>query len=125
MKLPAFEYLRPASLAEAIQILSDGEGAARAIAGGQSLIPIMAFRLAKPSVLVDLAGIVGLDQISITEAGISIGSMVCWRELEEHRGLRAACLQRPQGLNSTAARGAPRFVRRPPVGRQRRGEALP
>jgi carbon-monoxide dehydrogenase medium subunit len=91
MKLPAFEYLRPASLAEAIQILSDGEGAARAIAGGQSLIPIMAFRLAKPSVLVDLAGIVGLDQISITEAGISIGSMVCWRELEEHRGLRSAC----------------------------------
>jgi carbon-monoxide dehydrogenase medium subunit len=91
MKLPPFEYRAPASVGEAIEILSASNGAAKAIAGGQSLIPIMAFRLASPSVLVDLGSIAGLDDIEIDESGVSIGAMVRWRELEEHKGLRTAC----------------------------------
>jgi carbon-monoxide dehydrogenase medium subunit len=91
MKLPPFEYRAPASIGEAIEILSAGNGAAKAIAGGQSLIPIMAFRLASPNVLVDLGGIAGLDGIAIGETGVSIGAMVRWRELEEHEGVRTAC----------------------------------
>jgi carbon-monoxide dehydrogenase medium subunit len=90
MKLPPFEYLAPASVGEAIQILVDHDGAAKVIAGGQSLIPILAFRLANPSVLVDLSGIAGLDDIAISESGVLIGAMVRWRELEEHPGLRSA-----------------------------------
>jgi carbon-monoxide dehydrogenase medium subunit len=91
MKLPPFEYRAPATIGEAVQILSDQEGAAKALAGGQSLIPILAFRLANPSVLVDLGGIRGLDDIAIGEAGVTIGAMVRWRDLEEHVGLRTAC----------------------------------
>jgi carbon-monoxide dehydrogenase medium subunit len=91
MKLPPFEYRAPASVGEAIEILSANNGAAKAIAGGQSLIPIMAFRLANPSVLVDLNSIAGLDGIAIGKAGVSIGAMTRWRELEEHEGLRTAC----------------------------------
>ena len=65
MKLPPFEYRAPATVGEAIEILADQDGAAKVIAGGQSLIPLFAFRLASPSVLVDLSGIAGLDEIAI------------------------------------------------------------
>jgi carbon-monoxide dehydrogenase medium subunit len=91
MKLPPFEYKAPTTVGDAVQILCDNEGAAKVIAGGQSLIPIMAFRLANPSVLVDLGGIAGLDEITIGPAGVSIGAMVRWRDLEEHLALRTAC----------------------------------
>jgi carbon-monoxide dehydrogenase medium subunit len=102
MKLPPFEYEAPATLGEAVQILSDGAGAAKAIAGGQSLIPILAFRLANPSVLVDLGGIAGLNDITIGEAGVSIGAMVRWRELEDHAGLRSACPLIPAAVGHIA-----------------------
>ena len=102
MKLPPFDYQAPATLREAVQILSDGAGAAKAIAGGQSLIPILAFRLANPSVLVDLGGIPGLNDIAIGEAGVSIGAMVRWRELEDHAGLRSACPLIPAAVGHIA-----------------------
>jgi aerobic carbon-monoxide dehydrogenase medium subunit len=90
MKLPAFEYERPATLEDAIRLLSDQRGAAKIIAGGQSLLPMMAFRLANPEVLVDLAGIPCLNEIKINKTGVSIGSMVRWRDIERHPGLPAA-----------------------------------
>jgi aerobic carbon-monoxide dehydrogenase medium subunit len=102
MKLPPFDYQAPATLREAVQILSDGAGAAKAIAGGQSLIPILAFRLASPNILVDLGGIAGLNHIIIGEAGVSIGAMVRWRELEEHAGLRSACPLIPAAVGHIA-----------------------
>jgi aerobic carbon-monoxide dehydrogenase medium subunit len=102
MKLPPFDYQAPATLREAVQILSDNAGAAKAIAGGQSLIPILAFRLASPNILVDLGGIAGLDDITIGEAGVSIGAMVRWRELEEHAGLRSACPLIPAAVGHIA-----------------------
>jgi CO/xanthine dehydrogenase FAD-binding subunit len=91
MKLPAFDYRNPATIAEAIRILSEEEGSAKVIAGGQTLIPLMAFRLASPSVLVDLARIPGLDRIDIDERGLAIGAMVRWRDIEDDVRLRAAC----------------------------------
>jgi carbon-monoxide dehydrogenase medium subunit len=90
MKLPAFEYERPATLEDAIRLLSDQSGAAKIIAGGQSLLPMMAFRLANPGVLVDLAGIPCLNEIKINKSGVSIGSMVRWRDIEKHPGLATA-----------------------------------
>jgi aerobic carbon-monoxide dehydrogenase medium subunit len=90
MKLPAFEYERPATLEDAIRLLSDQSGAAKIIAGGQSLLPMMAFRLANPGVLVDLAGIPCLNEIKIHKTGVSIGSMVSWRDIEKHPGLPTA-----------------------------------
>lgn len=91
MKLPSFEYQRPTTIKEAVQMLADENGAAKIIAGGQSLIPILAFRLASPTVLVDLNGITGLDEIAISETGVTIGAMVRWRDLEKHHGLRKEC----------------------------------
>jgi carbon-monoxide dehydrogenase medium subunit len=90
MKLPPFDYRRPATIAEAIRILSDGQGSAKVIAGGQSLIPILAFRLATPSMLVDLGGISGLDAIRIDKTGVSIGAMVSWRDIEDNVDLGAS-----------------------------------
>jgi carbon-monoxide dehydrogenase medium subunit len=102
MKLPPFDYQAPATLGEAVRLLSEGNGAAKAIAGGQSLIPILAFRLASPSLLVDLGGIAGLGDITIHGSGVSIGAMVRWRELEEHAGLRSACPLIPAAVNHIA-----------------------
>lgn len=62
MKLPAINYASPSSMEEACDLLSNDEDS-KIIAGGQSLLPVMAMRLAQPSVLIDLAKIPGLDEI--------------------------------------------------------------
>jgi carbon-monoxide dehydrogenase medium subunit len=90
MKLPAFEYACPATLSEAVALLASHDGDAKAIAGGQSLVPMLAFRVASPSLLVDLRKLPGLDQIKITEAGVSLGALVRWRDIEDDARLRDA-----------------------------------
>ncbi len=75
MKMPKFDYAAPASLDEAIRILADNEGS-KVLSGGQSLLPILAFRLNYPSLLVDLKNIPGLSEIKIDEDGLRIGSRV-------------------------------------------------
>lgn len=90
MKLPQFDYATPNTLGEAIALLAMHQGEARPIAGGQSLIPILAFRLAGPSLLVDLRKLPGLDGISISEEGVRLGAMVRWRDIEADRQLSAA-----------------------------------
>jgi carbon-monoxide dehydrogenase medium subunit len=90
MKLPAFEYACPATLSEAVALLASHEGDAKAIAGGQSLVPMLAFRVASPSLLVDLRKLPGLDQIRITESGVSLGALVRWRDIEDDARLRHA-----------------------------------
>jgi aerobic carbon-monoxide dehydrogenase medium subunit len=92
MKLPDFEYRAPTSLKEAIAILAASDGAARPLAGGQSLIPVMAFRLAQPEMLVDLNRIAGLDRIETNEAGgLRLGPLVTWRRIEEDPRVAQAC----------------------------------
>ena len=90
MKLPSFGYRNPDSLDEAIRILREEGGAAKVIAGGQSLIPLMAFRLSAPTVLVDLRGVPDLNRIELSAEKISIGAMVRWCEIESHTVLRAS-----------------------------------
>ena len=75
MKPAPFEYQAPATLREAIDLLvSDPE--ATVIAGGQSLIPVLAFRLAAPSMLVDLRRVPGLGNIAVGESGVRLGARV-------------------------------------------------
>ena len=88
MKLPSFDYQAPASLAEAVALLAAGDGSARPIAGGQSFLPVMAFRLAEPSLLVDLRNIPDLSGIQISDAGVRIGAMTRWRDLLDDTRLR-------------------------------------
>jgi len=90
MKLPAFEYACPATLSEAVALLASHDGDAKAIAGGQSLVPMLAFRVASPSLLVDLRKLPGLDRIEITDAGVHLGALVRWRDIEDDARLREA-----------------------------------
>src|SRR5258707_13329265 len=87
MKLPAFEYACPATLSEAVALLASHEGDAKAIAGGQSLVPMLAVRLAPPSLLVDLRNLAGLDRITITQSGGRLRGLVCPHVIEGHARL--------------------------------------
>ena len=89
MKPAAFEYLRPATLDEAIGLLARHEGA-RPIAGGQSLLPVMNFRLAAPSMLVDIGRLPGLREIEIGAEAVTIGALVRWSDIERDPRLEAA-----------------------------------
>jgi carbon-monoxide dehydrogenase medium subunit len=87
MKLPAFEYACPATINEAVALLAGAAGDARPLAGGQSLVPMMAFRIAQPSLLVDLRRLPGLKEIKIGADGVRIGAMVRWRDILDDRRL--------------------------------------
>lgn len=70
-----FDYARPATLAEALAILArEGEGCAP-IAGGQSLMPMMAMRVARPGLLLDINRIAGLDGIALRGDALHIGAL--------------------------------------------------
>ena len=82
MKPAAFEYFRPASTEEALGLLAAMPGA-KPLAGGQSLIPAMNFRLAAPEVLVDLNGIPALTGITmLPDGGIRLGAMTRQHDIE-------------------------------------------
>jgi carbon-monoxide dehydrogenase medium subunit len=82
VKPPPFEYFRPHSLEEAIDLLATYGADAKPLAGGQSLIPAMNFRLAAPAVLVDLNDIPDLSNLSSDANGLRIGGMTRHRTLE-------------------------------------------
>ena len=89
MKLPPFEYACPTTLAEAVALLASQNGEAKAIAGGQSLVPMLAFRVAAPTLLVDLRKL-GLNRIAIAPDGVRLGAMVRWRDIEDDARLATA-----------------------------------
>lgn len=90
MKPPRFEYAAPASVAEAVALLARRGPGAKPIAGGQSLMPLLAFRLAAPEILVDLKRIPGLDRIDIGAAGVTLGAKVRWVDIENDKRLATA-----------------------------------
>jgi carbon-monoxide dehydrogenase medium subunit len=90
MKLPPFDYACPATISEAVQLLVSRDGDAKALAGGQSLVPMLAFRLAQPALLVDLRKLADLRGIRISDNGVTLGAMVRWREIEDDEGLASA-----------------------------------
>jgi aerobic carbon-monoxide dehydrogenase medium subunit len=90
MKLPPFEYARPSSLAEAVALLAASDGEAKVLAGGQSLVPMLAFRVAAPTLLVDLGKLTELRRIAIADDGVTLGAMVRWRDILHDEKLRAA-----------------------------------
>ncbi len=83
MKPAPFAYYRPRSLEEALALLERRGADANALAGGQSLIPAMNFRLARPAVLVDLGGLGDLSYVRAADGGgLSIGAMTRHCEVE-------------------------------------------
>ena len=83
MKPAPFQYYAPATVPEALANLAKHGYDAKALAGGQSLIPMMNFRLAQPPILVDLNGVSELSYIKPTrDGGLSIGAMTRQRQVE-------------------------------------------
>jgi carbon-monoxide dehydrogenase medium subunit len=90
MKLPKFDYVCPTTIDEVVAALSHADGTARLISGGQSLMPMLAFRLAQPSLLVDLRRVPGLDKITTSTEGVHLGAKVRWLDIETSAELAAA-----------------------------------
>lgn len=90
MKPPAFDYASPTTLDDAIRLLAASDGNAKIISGGQSLMPMLAFRLASPGLLVDLKRIEGLEHIVVGEDGVRLGAKVRWRDIERNRQLKVS-----------------------------------
>jgi len=74
MKLPYVEYEAPVTVAEAVDLLAEYQDEASVLAGGQSLIPLLALRLARPAVLIDINGLRELSGISVTDGQVAIGA---------------------------------------------------
>lgn len=83
VKPPTFGYYAPRSLAEAIDLLERHDGAARPLAGGQSLVPMLNFRLAQPAALIDLRLVEGLAGIVLEGNVVRIGAMTRQRQAEQ------------------------------------------
>lgn len=83
----AFDYAAPASLNEALSLLSQNPEA-KALAGGHSLLPVLKLRLAAPSMLVDLRQIQDLRGVSSHGGGVRIGAMTTYHEIMENEDLR-------------------------------------
>src|ERR1700684_704563 len=81
MKLPPFEYACATTINEAVALLPSHDGEAKPLAGGQSLVPMLAFRVASPSLLVDLRKLAELREIKIADDGVTLGAMVRWRDI--------------------------------------------
>ena len=90
MKLPPFEYACPTTVSEAVALLASHDGEAKPLAGGQSLVPMMAFRVAQPSLVVDLRKLSELREIRIGADGVTLGAMVRWRQILDDARLRTA-----------------------------------
>jgi len=82
VKPPAFEYVAASSVEEAVALLAEHEGDAKVIAGGQSLVPMLNFRLLAPAVLVDVNRIPGLAGVEEREGGLRIGALARHHTLE-------------------------------------------
>ena len=87
MKPPSFEYVAPTSIDEAVAALAQGGIEAKVLAGGQSLVPLLNFRLARPALLVDLNRIAELAYVTGRDGGIAIGAMTRQARVERDPAL--------------------------------------
>lgn len=85
MKAAPFRYERPRRLQDALELIREED--AKPLAGGQSLVPMMAMRLARPSLLVDLGSVPELDVLEQRDGELVTGAMVRQRALEQRDGL--------------------------------------
>jgi carbon-monoxide dehydrogenase medium subunit len=101
VKPPAFGYHAPATIAEAVQLLGGLEDA-KILAGGQSLMPLLNFRLARPAHLVDINRVADLDRIYERDGGVAIGATVRQADAERSQGLQERFPLVPLALGQVA-----------------------
>jgi carbon-monoxide dehydrogenase medium subunit len=115
MKPPPFDYVAPRTLAEATHLLAQHEGEAKVLSGGQSLVPLLNMRLARPAVLIDIARVPDLDYVRDDAGAVAIGAMTRQRTVElaplvqsRHPLLHAATLliAHPQNRNQGTVGGS-------------------
>jgi CO/xanthine dehydrogenase FAD-binding subunit len=88
MKPPPFAYARPESVAHALDLLHGAGDDAKLLAGGQSLVPLLAFRLARPSHLVDVSALEEYRSITTTDAVVTLGGLARHADVEAHPEVR-------------------------------------
>ena len=82
MKPSPFDYARPATVPEAVALLAETGDDAKVLAGGQSLVPVLAMRLGRPALLVDINAVAGLDALSLSGDTLHVGATVRQRQVE-------------------------------------------
>ncbi|TAN31684.1 xanthine dehydrogenase family protein subunit M [bacterium] len=90
MKPPPFEYHAPTTIAEACALLA-GLDDAKVLAGGQSLVPLLNFRLARPSHLVDINRVRGLDAIYERDGGVAVEALARQADVEDSEVVARVC----------------------------------
>lgn len=91
MKPPRFDYLDPVTADETVALLGQYGDGAKILAGGQSLVPLLNFRLVRPQVLIDVNGVASLDYIQERDGALAIGALTRQQELERSALVRARC----------------------------------
>src|SRR5262245_34420499 len=91
MKPPRFDYLAPTTLGDVLALLTELKEDAKVLAGGQSLVPMLNFRLARPAHLIDINDIPGLDGIREEDGHLVIGAMTRQRATETSELVRTRC----------------------------------
>lgn len=90
MKPAPFSWHGPRTVDEAVAVLADVGSDGKVLAGGQSLIPVLAMRLAEPAHLVDINEVAGLDSVTVTPEGVRVGALVRHAALERDDAAAAA-----------------------------------
>ncbi|MBI3064225.1 MAG: xanthine dehydrogenase family protein subunit M [Deltaproteobacteria bacterium] len=91
MKPSAFKYVRVASVEETLSALSEYRGEAKILAGGQSLVPMMNFRLAQPAALIDINPLKELDYVRVEDGWLHVGARTRQRTLEQSTQVKENC----------------------------------
>lgn len=82
MKPPSFEYHAPTTIVDTVGLLRQYGDAAKVLAGGQSLMPLLNFRLARPAAIIDINCVEGLDYLRLEDGWLVIGALVRQRTAE-------------------------------------------
>ncbi|MDQ1850743.1 xanthine dehydrogenase family protein subunit M [Gemmobacter fulvus] len=91
MRPPPFAYVKPEAVDEVLGLLTQYGDEARILSGGQSLLPLLNFRVAYPSYIIDINGLSDLDYLRDTpDGGLEIGGMTRYRTLETSAAIRDA-----------------------------------
>jgi carbon-monoxide dehydrogenase medium subunit len=94
MKAAPFGYVRPGSVEGAVAELAGSDGEGKVLAGGQSLVPMMAMRLARPAVLVDINAVRGLGELGLRDGTLHVGAAVRQRRAERDEAAASVPLLR-------------------------------
>lgn len=98
----SFEYFAPRSVTDAVKFLSEHREDVKILSGGQSLLPLMKMRLAKPGFVVDIGRIAGLDAITQEGDSLIVGALVTHAQIEDSELLQKHCPLLPQTATTIA-----------------------